>query len=56
MHWIAAAQVIGKPLTVTEWGLDSQGSGSLAPDREDIPLYIASSASMQGWSGLMFYA
>jgi hypothetical protein len=54
VHWIAAAQVVGKPLTVTEWGLDS--NGSLAPDRQDMPLYIASSASMQGWSAVMFYA
>jgi Cellulase (glycosyl hydrolase family 5) len=54
VHWIAAAQVVGKPLTVTEWGLDSHGS--LSPDRQDMPLYIASSASMQGWSGAMFYA
>jgi Cellulase (glycosyl hydrolase family 5) len=53
-HWIAAAHVVGKPLTVTEWGVDSHGS--LAPDRQDIPLYMASSASMQGWNGVMFYA
>jgi hypothetical protein len=54
VHWIAAAHVVGKPLTVTEWGVESQGSP--APDRQDIPLYIASSASMQGWNGVMFYA
>lgn len=54
VHWIAAAQVSGKPLTVTEWGIDSHGS--LADDRQDIPLYIASSASMQGWNAVMFYA
>jgi hypothetical protein len=54
VHWIAAAQVVGKPLTVTEWGVDDHGS--LAPDRQDIPLYMASSASMQGWDGVMFYA
>jgi len=54
VHWIAAAQVVGKPLTVTEWGVDSHGS--LAPDRQDMPLYIAGSASMQGWDAVMFYA
>jgi hypothetical protein len=54
VHWIAAAQVVGKPLTVTEWGLDS--GGSLAPDRQDIPLYVAASASLQGWDAMMFYA
>jgi hypothetical protein len=54
VHWIAAAQVVGKPLTVSEWGVDDHGS--LASDRQDIPLYVASSASMQGWSAVMFYA
>jgi hypothetical protein len=54
VHWIAAAQVVGKPLTVTEWGVDDHGS--LAADRQDIPLYMASSASLQGWSGVMFFA
>jgi hypothetical protein len=54
VHWIAAAQIVGKPLTVTEWGVESHGS--LAPDRQDIPLYIAGSASMQGWDAVMFFA
>jgi hypothetical protein len=54
VHWIAASQVVGKPLTVTEWGVDNHGS--LAPDRQDIPLYMASSAALQGWDGVMFYA
>jgi len=54
VDWIAAAQVVGKPLSVTEWGVDSHGS--LALDRQDIPLYIAGSASMQGWDAVMFYA
>jgi hypothetical protein len=54
VHWIAAAQVVGKPLTVTEWGLD--GDGTLTADRQDIPLYVAASAAMQGWNALMFFA
>jgi hypothetical protein len=54
VHWLAAAHVLGKPLTVTEWGVDDHGS--LASDRQDIPLYIAGSAAMQGWSAVMFYA
>ncbi len=54
VNWIAAAHVAGKPLTVTEWGIDS--NASLARDRQDIPLYIAASASMQGWNAVMFYA
>ena len=54
VHWIAAAQVVGKPLTVTEWGVDDHGS--LAADRQDIPLYVSASASLQGWDAVMFYA
>jgi hypothetical protein len=53
-HWIAAAHILGKPLSVTEWGLDDRGS--LAKDREDVPLFIAASAAMQGWNALMFFA
>jgi hypothetical protein len=54
VHWMAAAQVVGKPLSVSEWGLDRDGS--LAADRQDIPLYVAASAAMQGWSAVLFYA
>lgn len=54
VDWVAAARVVGKPLTVTEWGVDDHGE--LSPDRQDIPLYIAGSAAMQGWSAVMFYA
>jgi hypothetical protein len=54
VNWIAAAQIVGKPLSVTEWGLDAHGV--LAPDRQNIPLYVAASAAMQGWDALMFFA
>jgi hypothetical protein len=54
MHWIAAAHVVGKPVSSTEWGLGTPGA--LAPDREVIPLYVAGSASMQGLSAVMFFA
>ncbi len=52
--WMSAAHVAGKPVSVTEWGLDSHGSE--APDRADIPLYVASAASMQGLSAVLFFA
>jgi hypothetical protein len=52
VNWIAAAQVAGKPLTVTEWNVESFP----APDRHTIPLYVAASASLQGWRALMQYA
>jgi hypothetical protein len=54
VDWIAAAQVVGKPLSVSEWGLDA--NGVLAPDRQDIPLYIAASAAMQGWGAVVLFA
>jgi len=52
VHWIAAAQVANKPLSVTEWNVESFP----APDRHAVPLYIAGSASLQGWDALMQYA
>jgi hypothetical protein len=52
VHWIAAAHIADKPLTVTEWNVESFPS----PDRHAIPLYIAGSASMQGWDAMMQYA
>jgi hypothetical protein len=52
IHWIAAAHVAGRPLTATEWNVESFP----APDRHAIPLYVAGSASLQGWDALMQYA
>lgn len=52
VDWIAAAQVVGKPLTVTEWNAVPFPS----PDRHTLPLYVAGSASLQGWDALMQYA
>ena len=52
MHWMAAGQVVDKPISITEWNV----SPFPTPDRHSIPLYIASSASHQGWDALMQYA
>ncbi|MFX4967362.1 hypothetical protein ABTB98_19805, partial [Acinetobacter baumannii] len=52
VHWIAAAQVIGKPLSVTEWNV----SPFPTPDRHSTPLYVAASADLQGWDALMQFA
>lgn len=54
VHWAAAAQVAGKPLSVTEWGVEDRGA--LAPERHTIPLYVAGSAALQGWDAVMHYA
>jgi Cellulase (glycosyl hydrolase family 5) len=52
IHWLAAPQVAGRPLTVTEWNV----SPFPVADRGTIPLYIASSACLQGWDAVMQYA
>jgi hypothetical protein len=52
MHWIAAAQIAGRPLSVTEWNV----SPFPVPDRHAAPLYLASSASLQGWDALVQFA
>jgi hypothetical protein len=52
VDWIAAAQVVDFPVSVTEWNVVSFP----APDRHVAPLYVASSASLQGWDSLMQYA
>jgi hypothetical protein len=52
MDWLAAAQVSGKPLSVSEWNVEPFP----VPDRGTVPLYIAASASLQGWRAVMQYA
>jgi hypothetical protein len=52
VHWIAAAQVAGKPLSVTEWNVVPFP----VPDRHTIPLYVTAFASLHGWDALMQYA
>ena len=54
VHWISAAHVVGMPVGVTEWGVSDRSLPT--PDRADIPLYVASAASMQGVDAMMFYA
>lgn len=52
MDWIAAAQVVNKPLSVSEWNSDPFPSNY----RHLLPLYLASQASFQGWDAMMLYA
>lgn len=54
VDWLAAAHVVGKPLTVSEWGADR--GGQMANDRQVLPLYVASMASLQAWQAVLFYA
>lgn len=52
VHWIAAAQVAGKPLTLSEWNVERFP----VPDRHVVPIYVAASARLQGWDALIQYA
>jgi hypothetical protein len=52
VHWIAAAQIAGKPLTVTEWNV----TPFPVPERHAMPLYVAATALLQGWDAVMQYA
>lgn len=52
IHWIASAQVADKPLTVSEWNAEPFP----VPDRHTLPLFIAGTASHQGWDAMMQYA
>ena len=52
IDWIAAAQVAGKPLSVSEWNVVPYP----VSDRQNIPLFIAANASHQGWDAVMQYA
>jgi hypothetical protein len=52
IDWIAAAQIAGRPLSVTEWNV----SKFPVPDRHTAPLHVAAAASLQGWDALMQFA
>jgi hypothetical protein len=52
VDWIAAAQIVDYPLSVTEWNADPFP----VPDRHVLPLYVAGAADFQGWSALMQFA
>jgi len=52
VHWIAAAHVPGKPLSVSEWNVEPAS----AADRHAMPLYIAAAARHQGWNAMMQFA
>ncbi|KAF1310266.1 glycosyl hydrolase family 5 [Pseudomonas sp. SG-MS2] len=52
IDWLGAAQVVGLPMTVTEWNAEPFP----LPDRHSLPLYIAATASHQGWDAIMQYA
>lgn len=50
--WMSAAQVINKPMSVSEWNAEPF---PLA-ERHTLPIFVASQASLQGWDAIMQYA
>lgn len=52
IHWIAAAQIVNIPITVSEWNAEAFPN----PERHVYPLYLASQGAYQGWDALMQYA
>ncbi|MGN8248170.1 cellulase family glycosylhydrolase [Pseudomonas sp. SMV7] len=52
IDWLAAAQVVGKPMTVSEWNAEPFP----LPDRHSLPLYVAATGSHQGWVAMLQYA
>jgi len=54
VHWIAAAQVAGFPVAITEWNMvESNGVGS--SDRHAAPMFMAAAGALQGWDAPMIY-
>jgi len=49
--WMGAAQVHGKPLTISEWNVERPSD----EDRFTAPLYVASIAALQGWDAPMLF-
>jgi Cellulase (glycosyl hydrolase family 5) len=52
VDWIAAAQIVDQPLSVSEWNVEPFP----VPDRHAVPLYVAGAADLQGWDALMQFA
>jgi hypothetical protein len=52
VDWIAAAQIVDHPLSVSEWNV----SPFPTPDRHTLPLYVAAAADLQGWDAVLQFA
>ncbi|MBL8328766.1 MAG: hypothetical protein JNJ71_07925 [Rubrivivax sp.] len=52
VHWLGAGQVLGRPMTVTEWNAEPFPTA----DRHTLPLYVGAVAAHQGWDALMHFA
>src|SRR5207302_4371841 len=52
ISWIAAAQIVDRPLSVSEWNVHPFP----ILDRHALPLYVAGAADLQGWNALLQFA
>jgi hypothetical protein len=50
ISWIGAAQLAGKPLSISEWNVEYPKR-----DRFTAPLYVAAVADLQGWDAPMLF-
>jgi hypothetical protein len=53
-HWVAAAQVAGFPVSISEWNVVSS-SGKPAADSFAGPMFMAAIGALQGWDAPMLY-
>jgi hypothetical protein len=51
ISWIGAAQLVGKPLSVSEWNVPYPTA-----DRFTAPLYVAAVGDLQGWDAPMIFS
>lgn len=52
IHYIAASQLSGRPLTITEYNIDDSAAGQ---DPFTVPLFVAAMAALHGWDAPMLY-
>jgi len=50
VSWIGAAQIAGRPLSISEWNVEYPNR-----DRLIAPLYVSAIAALQGWDAPMIY-
>jgi hypothetical protein len=50
ISWIGAAQIAGRPISITEWNVEYPNR-----DRFIAPLYVAAVGALQGWDAPMIY-
>jgi hypothetical protein len=54
VHWIAAAQVAGFPVAVSEWNMVAE-KGAPSPDRHAAAMFMTAAGGLQGWDAPMIF-